>query len=383
MENNERDRKLEQWLDEALSEYSAAEPRLGLVQRVLNRVHGEEKTRARRWNLWKWMPALAAIAAAVIVGVAFRPMMMRKSEALQMSSRLEQQVSSLRSGQKAGATAANSIVIAPAKKAIAKNEVDARLRDKSESRTQTSTVRADSAKVGLKDTGRASNAFSTDGAAVTSTNGNLATGGLVAAPPSPQVPISGRNYQSLIVNRPSSAAGASGASTATNTVFEVTPVGGPVPMDESAGARLNQQQIPLQTMQMAPVKPASTDAKAAAESAPSGIIAVESVSVTKETAALKKVKAKKREQEQAAKARAEDANVVDVFGMRLRTDIKQAPAGPMQFPTPAPLSEQEKLVLAAAKKMKNAPVKQDAQGGVIPDVEIKEIEIKPLEGPKK
>jgi hypothetical protein len=55
----------------------------------------------------------------------------------------------------------------------------------------------------------------------------------------------------------------------------------------------------------------------------------------------------------------------------------------MQFPTPAPLSEQEKLVLAAAKKMKNAPVKQDAQGGVIPDVEIKEIEIKPLEGPKK
>jgi hypothetical protein len=77
MENNERDRKLEQWLDEALSEYSAAEPRLGLEQRVLNRVHGEEKARTRRWSLWKWMPALAAIAAAVIVGVAFRPMMMR------------------------------------------------------------------------------------------------------------------------------------------------------------------------------------------------------------------------------------------------------------------------------------------------------------------
>ena len=154
-------------------------------------------------------------------------------------------------------------------------------------------------------------------------------------------------------------------------------------MDESAGARLYQQQIPLQTMKMAPVQPAAVDSKAAAETAPTGIIAVESVSVTKETAALKKVKAKKREQEQAAKARAEDANLVDVFGMRLRTDIKQVPAGPMQFPTPAPLSEQEKLVLAAAKKMKGAPVKQDAQGGVIPDVEIKEIEIKPLEGPKK
>ena len=45
MENNERDRKLEQWLDEALSEYSAAEPRLGLEQRVLNRVRGEENSR--------------------------------------------------------------------------------------------------------------------------------------------------------------------------------------------------------------------------------------------------------------------------------------------------------------------------------------------------
>jgi hypothetical protein len=134
---------------------------------------------------------------------------------------------------------------------------------------------------------------------------------------------------------------------------------------------------------MAPIKPATMDAKAAAESAPTGIVGVESVTVAKETAALKKVKAKKREQEQAAKARADNANVVDVFGMRLRTEIKQTAAGPMQFPTPAPLSEQEKLVLAAAKKMKDAPLKQDAQGGEIPAIEIKEIEIKPLEGPKK
>src|SRR6185369_8134435 len=89
MENNERDRKLEQWLDEALSEYSAAEPRLGLEQRVLNRVRGEEKVRAQRWSFWKWMPAFAAIAAAAIIGVAIRPLTLQKSAPVQMSARLE------------------------------------------------------------------------------------------------------------------------------------------------------------------------------------------------------------------------------------------------------------------------------------------------------
>src|SRR5512147_231607 len=74
MENNERDRKLDQWLDEALSQYSAAEPRLGLEQRVLNRLRAEEQARAKRWNLWRWMPALTAVAAAVVVAVAVRPL---------------------------------------------------------------------------------------------------------------------------------------------------------------------------------------------------------------------------------------------------------------------------------------------------------------------
>jgi hypothetical protein len=46
MENNERDRRLEQWLDEALFDYSAAEPRFGLEQRVLNRVRAAWHARA-------------------------------------------------------------------------------------------------------------------------------------------------------------------------------------------------------------------------------------------------------------------------------------------------------------------------------------------------
>ena len=73
MENNERDRKLDQWLDEALSQYSAAEPRLGLEQRVLAHLQVEAKTRNTRRGFWRWMPAFAAIAAVLIVMVAVRP----------------------------------------------------------------------------------------------------------------------------------------------------------------------------------------------------------------------------------------------------------------------------------------------------------------------
>src|SRR5512142_2138113 len=87
MENNERDRKLDRWLDEALSEYSTAEPRFGLEQRVLNRIRGEEQ-RSRKWNFWRWMPALGAIAAVIVVAVAIRPMLTRKTPVPQMQERI-------------------------------------------------------------------------------------------------------------------------------------------------------------------------------------------------------------------------------------------------------------------------------------------------------
>jgi hypothetical protein len=74
----------------------------------------------------------------------------------------------------------------------------------------------------------------------------------------------------------------------------------------------------------------------------------------------------------------------DVFGVTVRTDkIANAPIGPShQFPTPAPLSQQERLAVVAGEKLKDKAVTKDTSG-TIPRIEIKEVEIAPLEAPKK
>ncbi len=66
MPPDDPERKLDAWLDEALSRYSAVEPRAGLESRVLYRLGAEKRRPARRW--WKaWAPALATAAALIIV----------------------------------------------------------------------------------------------------------------------------------------------------------------------------------------------------------------------------------------------------------------------------------------------------------------------------
>jgi hypothetical protein len=367
MENNERDRKLEQWLDEALSDYSAAEPRFGLEQRVLNRVRAEEKARRRHWGLWKWMPAFAAIAAVAIVGVAIRPVATRKAQPAQMSGG-DLYSSSQQSERQVDKGSVDRLEAGPAKKAIAKKEMDTRARNKVAPRAEVPAEQTID--------GRARNsdrfAFS------------VAANAPVSAPPPPPPPPQpglGGAAMGGSVNLPGSKAVTQRRDAATaQNASEFDTKGSPVPMDPSAAAGQKLEEIPLQTV---PLTSSTKELKDAAASAPSGIIGTETVAVAKESAALKKVKSKKKEQEQAAKARAEDANVIDVFGMRLRTDIKQAPAGPMQFPTPSPLSEQERLVLAAAKSLKDLPPKQASQGDAIPPVEIKEVQIAPLAGPRK
>ena len=371
MENNERDRKLEQWLDEALSEYSNAEPRFGLEQRVLNRVRGEEKNRAQRWSFWKWMPAFAAIAAAAIIGVAIRPMTLHKSAPIQMSSRLEPAVP-IQSSE--AIVAKDGAPAAPAKKALVTKEADAEMRRRDKTSGGVSMSQTGAAILERKDVGRASNAFVV--------NGNVPVNAGAAAPASvPNLTVTGRNYQSLTVLQPSAVA-TSTSSTDGMAAAQKTEGTSEQPSIHGGQAGLNQEQIPVETMRMAPITPPVMDAKAASENAPTGIVGVEPVKVAKETSALKRMKKDKKEKERAEQERAGDAAFAGAFGTVVRTEIKQLPAGPMQFPTPTPLSEQEKLVLAAAKKLKDAP-KQDTQGGVIAPVEIKDVQIAPLEAPKK
>jgi hypothetical protein len=365
MENNERDRKLDQWLDKALSEYSVAEPRLGLEQRVLNRVRAEEQTRSRRWSIWKWMPAFAAIAAAVIIGVAIRPMRVEKATQLQMSATLEQYVTPQ---QNRSADQTNDKLSAGPKK-LAKNRTEAREADKQvpDGRRGPSKVLEDSTLPQVKGMISGSNAYA---------SGGPVTRNVIAPAPLPPPPAVGGSAG--VVNQPrSDMANSKDAGFSSKEAVNINGAAA----DASRPEQIEGENIPLRPVPS--LTPGVADTKSESATVQGGIVGTEKVTVTAETGAFKKMKASKKERERAENKAREDANFIDVFGVRLRTEIKQSPAGPMQFPTPAPLSEQEKLVLAAAKKMKDAPVKQDAQGGAIPAVEIKEIEIKPLEGPKK
>jgi len=68
MTQDDPERKLDAWLDDALARYSAAEPRPGLERRVLESLGAQTRRTPRRW--WKaWAPALATAAAAAIVVV--------------------------------------------------------------------------------------------------------------------------------------------------------------------------------------------------------------------------------------------------------------------------------------------------------------------------
>src|SRR5262245_10297085 len=68
MVQDDPERKLDAWLDEALARYSAAEPHAGLEKRVLERLQTEKRGLSRHW--WKvWAPALAAAAALIVVTV--------------------------------------------------------------------------------------------------------------------------------------------------------------------------------------------------------------------------------------------------------------------------------------------------------------------------
>ncbi len=360
MENNERDRKLEQWLDEALSEYSNAEPRFGLEQRVLNRVRGEEQARAKRWGFWKWMPAFAAIAAVLVVGVAILPVGLRKAPV-------------------SGKVAVQNETVAQKKDLDQAAQLSEQLQlNKQIQVLKEGTGQNDSGKqkghleqdpIGIFDRRDepTANAFRTDG---------VAAHNAPAAPPPPPA----RLAEPLV-------GGAISASAAAPTIqvdgeaLAKTQAGEDKAAKDTQNVETQPGTLPVDGRSFQSVILAE-DSKSAPQVAPTGIISTETVTVAKETAALKRMKKDKKEKERAAQERAGDAAFAGAFGAVVRTEIKQLPAGPMQFPSPTPLSEQEKLVLAAAKKLKDVP-KQDVQGGVIAPVEIKDVQIAPLEAPKK
>ncbi len=73
MNSDDRERRVEQWLDTALSHYSDVQPRPGLERRILTNLEARQRVR-RRWSSWRWAPAFAVlILAAALVWITGRP----------------------------------------------------------------------------------------------------------------------------------------------------------------------------------------------------------------------------------------------------------------------------------------------------------------------
>lgn len=364
MENNERDRRLDQWLDEALSEYGAAEPRFGLEQRVLNRLRCEEQ-HSRKWNFWRWMPAFAAIAAVVVVAVAVRPMLEKKKNVQLSKSRIDTYSRPVEETPKSAATeSVPKTATSPTTKRTPKADFNDTVRGAplrrelavvpqkkadSSPADRDNLVSAQAARVDSQL--RATRSYEKNERA--SATGPVPLAGAPAASPAPPPPLpSPAQVQSPAG---SGVGGAMGGGIATVTTAKPTPAKTPqgdLKTDAATAAVHTNEPITLND-------------KGPTQSVGS-VIAKDS---------------RRKEAHAKAEATLQNANTMEAFGVTVR--FQNEPTGPTtQFPTPAPLSTQEKLALKAGPVLQDSAVAQH-KSTVITPIEIKDVEIKPLEGPEK
>jgi type VI protein secretion system component VasF len=69
MNDEQRDKSAERWLDSALDRYSDAEPRPGFETRLLATITCERERRTRKARLWTWAAVTVAAAAVVVIVV--------------------------------------------------------------------------------------------------------------------------------------------------------------------------------------------------------------------------------------------------------------------------------------------------------------------------
>lgn len=322
MESNERDRKLDQWLDEALKEYGEAEPRFGLEQRVVTHLHAAERERQRtKW--WRWMPAFAAIAAVIVIGVAVRPLWEKNS------------AGNTKTGQQ--------VAVTPTEPKTVPKEVQ----------TYAANVPAQHDRLTKKDARSRQEARSTSPQRIVDQAEETKPVEVAAVPAAPKEMNEAKGV----------AGGAAGGV-----------IGGiiaPLPANQSASA-MNQVQAPraerLQTLevqsgttriQVGPVSPEKTKAERRA-------LQVAKSAPAKESGAVSRV------------------DGMDM--MMVRTQLSHVPAGPpaQQFPTPSPLTKEEQLMVAAAQRMKEKPpIAEPVASSGISAIKIDNIQIAPLAGPQR
>lgn len=379
MENNERDRKLDQWLDEALSQYSAAEPRLGLEQRVIAQVRSEEQARAERRNWWRWMPAFAAIAAVLIVVAAVKPYWASKTEPMStyISTPAPMQNQAAETGNEVESKSPDNSAVARAMKAV---PAMADSRAKEEPTTTLAPMRTKDAAISEKREAAVKPREQTLPTSKANRNGTYAAN--LNAPardsdtaekkPEPTL----QSIAPIVAAAPAASApmasGASGGVVGGTIAGSVT--------NGRAGKVAAEPRTPT-TVQM---QSETVEVQSAAQTVETQnrIIATERVKVPDVSTQLRTIKLKPKGA--LAKKLGEDVSGGDLGFTMLRIDLKHVPPGPVQqFPTLVPLSKEEEMMPAAAKQFRGKPANQEKNDGGIPAIEIKKLEIAPLAGPPK
>lgn len=325
MESNERDRKLDQWLDEALKQYGAAEPRFGLEQRVLTNIRASEQERPRaRW--WRWMPAFAAIAAVIVIGVAVRPLWQGKEQVIAPRQMAPPEAVQTETAS-TSASMQKSEVQESAGTAVARVEVP-KLREKkaAESKPSEAVLSAEVSRTDRVNVEPAAPpaANSIQGGAT----GGVIGGVIASVPPAPAK-----------IGMPETAAKDNGSIRQFGYAAKITK---------------------------------SEESVAVAEALPAP------------TGRLKKSNQEMRPAAAQAQEAKTDDSVITLGGMDMpvvRTSLVHVRPGPTEtFPTPTPLTREERLLLAAGKELK--PTNENASGP-ISTIVIQDIQIAPLAGPEK
>lgn len=395
MENNERDRKLDQWLDEALSQYSAAEPRLGLEQRVLASVRAEERAQTGRRSWWRWMPAFAAIAAVLIVMVAVRPYWEQKEAPKQLAKETIATYSapSPNAAPTAEAPTPKSFALAKdgadvvdrvsrAKQEAAAPEKRPMLsKDTNLDERREAEVQPKMAAVPASRAYRDANDLAADKKAVAKESD----------PPAVQskaLPVQNRSYESVIVAATPAAPPAAKPDSGRTAVGLNAATGGAITRQVQRADGAQSVASQAETVEVQPAAQNSLrveQPKSEPQPVAGGIVGTGKTSLADASANAKTVTAKSRG---ALAKKAKENSGTEILGLGvLKTELQHVPAGPtQQFPTPAPLSEEEKLMLAAGKQLKGKPANEETgqkTDGDTNAIEIKKIEIAPLPGPPK
>src|SRR5581483_12197916 len=89
MTNNDQREHFDEWIDQALSAYSAVEPLHGIEERVSRRIAGDGNRRTNPWPGWLRfaVPAAAVLAIGFVAAEVWQPLMPQRTNTVKRLER--------------------------------------------------------------------------------------------------------------------------------------------------------------------------------------------------------------------------------------------------------------------------------------------------------